>query len=99
MPQSLAQVIVCPSNHLPKQSSAYLAIISLSTVPQFFFFLFKRQLFFLTLKAYAYAFNTMPPKNAVATGAGKNPPAAKRQRTLTNKQQHLGKIYSDLRAY
>jgi hypothetical protein len=40
----------------------------------------------------------MPPKKTVAaapaSGAGKNLPAAKRQRTLTNKQQQLGKVSS-----
>ena len=35
----------------------------------------------------------MPPKKTISPpGAGKNPPPAKRQRTLTNKQQQLGKI-------
>ena len=37
-------------------------------------------------------FHTMPPKKTVSADAGKNPAPAKRQRTLTNKQQQLGKI-------
>ena len=43
----------------------------------------------------------MPPKKTVAADAGKNPPhaTAKRQRTLMNKQQQLGKISSELRAW
>jgi hypothetical protein len=36
----------------------------------------------------------MPPKKTVSADAGKNPAPAKRQRTLTNKQQQLGKISS-----
>ena len=39
----------------------------------------------------------MPAKKTVATGTSKNPPApaAKRQRTMTNKQQQLGKRSSE----
>jgi hypothetical protein len=38
----------------------------------------------------------MPPKKTLDAGAGRNT-AGKRQRILTNKQQQLGKISSDLR--
>jgi hypothetical protein len=34
----------------------------------------------------------MPPKKTVSADASRNPPPAKRQRTLTNKQRQLGKI-------
>ena len=85
MPQSLAQAIISPSDHQGK------VIISAT-----FFFYLTDNCFYM-----AYSFKTMPPKNPVATGAGKNPPAAqaKCQRTLMNKQQQLSKIHSDLRAY
>ena len=70
-------------------------------------FLFNRYLFLLTFKhrrtpsaPTKNPFYTMPPKKTVAADAGKNPPhaTAKRQRTLTNKQQQLGKISFNLRA-
>ena len=73
------------------------------------FFLFNRHLFLLAFKhrntpSYPLKktlFYALPPKKTVAACPGQNPPvsAAKRQRTLTNKQQQLGKISSELRAW
>ena len=68
------------------------------------FFLFNQHLYWLSSTdtlllppSNNTCFHTMPPKKTVPAGAGKNPPAAKRQRTLTNKQQQLSKTPSEFR--